>query len=134
MALLSAEAEYIAASDAACKAIWVRRILKALKFEQKEPTTIFCDNMSAVAMTKNPVFHVRSKHIELRHHFIRELVNQGEIGMEFVKAEEKPADIMTKAVTTHNPHPKVKEKNILTQLVENTKLTNSWKENSRTLI
>ncbi|KAL0426869.1 UNVERIFIED_CONTAM: hypothetical protein Slati_2861700 [Sesamum latifolium] len=47
-------------------------ILKDMKFEQRGRTTIFCDNMSAIAMAKNPVFHARSKHIELQHHFIRD--------------------------------------------------------------
>lgn len=100
VALSSAEAEYIAATDAACEGVWLRRILKDLKFEQKEPTTIFCDNMSTIAMTKNPVFHARSKHIELRHHFIRELVNEKEISMEFINTNNQPADFLTKAVTS----------------------------------
>ena len=68
--LSSAEAEYIAATDAVCEAIWLRRLLSDLQQKIKEPTVICCDNMSAIAMTKNPVFHARTKHIELRHHFI----------------------------------------------------------------
>ncbi|XP_047318516.1 uncharacterized protein LOC124921861 [Impatiens glandulifera] len=58
VALSSAKVEYIACTDAACKAIWLQRILKDMKFEQCEPTIIHCDNMSAIAMTKNLVFHV----------------------------------------------------------------------------
>ncbi|XP_022875774.1 uncharacterized protein LOC111394250 [Olea europaea var. sylvestris] len=87
IALSSAEAEYIAAADAACEAVWLRRILKDLMIEQQEPTTIHCDNMSAIAMTKNPVFHARSKHIELRHHFIRDLIDLGSgfgLGFRFI--------------------------------------------------
>ena len=99
VALSSAEAEYIAATDSACEAVWLRRILKDLQFDQEESTKIFCDNMSAIAMTKNPVFHARSKHIELRHHFIRDLVNKGEICIEFVSTHDQPADILTKSVT-----------------------------------
>lgn len=100
IALSSAEAEYIAATDAACEAIWLRRILTDLQQEQKEATIIYCDNMSAISMTKNPVFHNRSKHIELRHHFIRQLVQKEEIQLEFVNTNEQLADIFTKAVAS----------------------------------
>lgn len=100
VALSSAEAEYIAATDAACEAIWLRRMLFDLKQSQHHPTTIHCDNMSAIAMTKNTVFHARSKHIELRHHLIRDLVNKGEISLDFINTNDQPADILTKAVTT----------------------------------
>ncbi|XP_047326610.1 uncharacterized mitochondrial protein AtMg00810-like [Impatiens glandulifera] len=99
VALSSAEAEYIACIDAACEAVWLQRILKDMKFEQCEPTIIHCDNMSSIAMTKNPIFHARSKHIELRYHFIRYLVTQEVISMKFIKTEDQPADIMTKVVT-----------------------------------
>ena len=80
----SAEAEYIAATDAACEAIWLRRLLSDLQQKIEEPTVICCDNMSDIAMTKNPVFHARTKHIVLRHHFIRDLVGEGEIQLQFV--------------------------------------------------
>ncbi|GFY85496.1 molybdenum cofactor sulfurase family protein [Actinidia rufa] len=97
IALSSAEVGYIAATDAACEAIWLRRMLSDLEQSQQQPTIIHCDNMSAIAMTKNPVFHARSKHIELQHHFIRDLVNNGEISIEFVNNNDQPADILTKA-------------------------------------
>ncbi|CAL1407137.1 unnamed protein product [Linum trigynum] len=99
VALSSAEAEYIAATDAACEAVWLKRLIFDLQQNENGPTIIHCDNMSAIAMTKNPVFHARSKHIELRHHFIRDLVNEGLIEMEFINTNDQPADIMTKAVT-----------------------------------
>lgn len=99
VALSSAEAEYISASSAACEAVWLRRILSNLQQEQVSPTTIFCDNMSAIAMTKNPVFHGRSKHIELRHHFIRKLVEDKDIELKFCKTDDNCGDIFTKAVS-----------------------------------
>ena len=99
IALSSAEAEYIAATDAACETIWLRRILTDLQQEEKEATIIYCDNMSAISMTKNPVFHSR-KHIELRHHFIRDLVQKNEIQQEFVNTNKQLADIFTKVVAS----------------------------------
>lgn len=63
--LSSLEAEYITATDATCEAIWLRRLLSDLQQVLKEPTIVYCDNMSTIAMTKNHVFHSRTKHIEL---------------------------------------------------------------------
>ena len=99
VALSSAEAEYIAATDAACEAIWLRRLLSDLQQKIEEPTVICCDNMSTIAMTKNLVFHARTKHIELRHHFIRDLIGEGEIQLQFVSTNDQPADVLTKAAT-----------------------------------
>ncbi|KAI4338646.1 hypothetical protein MLD38_023679 [Melastoma candidum] len=97
VALSSAEAEYIAANEATREAVWHRRLLLELQQKVDESTTIFCDNQSAIAMTKNPVFHARSKHIELRHHFIREIVSQKEILLEFISTHDKPTDVLIKA-------------------------------------
>jgi hypothetical protein len=55
----------------------MRIILKELRHEQEEETKIYCDNNSAIALSKNPVFHKKSKHIDTRYHFIRELINNG---------------------------------------------------------
>lgn len=99
VSLSSAEAEYVAATEATCEAVWLRRLLVDLHQTQKDPTVIYCDNMSAIAMTKNPVFHARSKHIELRHHFIRDFVSKGEIVLKFVSTDQQPADFLTKAVS-----------------------------------
>ncbi|KAL0438667.1 UNVERIFIED_CONTAM: Retrovirus-related Pol polyprotein from transposon TNT 1-94 [Sesamum latifolium] len=76
-ALSSSEAEYMAVSLAACQAIWLRRILGDMKQHQEKDTTILCDNQSTISMTKNPVHHNRTRHIDTRHHYIRELVNEG---------------------------------------------------------
>ena len=84
IALPFAEAEYIAVNKVVCQSVWLRRILCDLQQNILDPTTIFCDNMPGIAMTKNPVFHARSKHIELRHHFIREMVSKKEIRLEFI--------------------------------------------------
>ena len=89
----------MAATSAACQTVWVRRILSDLKQKQEEATILFCDNKSAIELTKNPVFHGRTKHIEVRHHFIRELVAKKEIKLEYCSTEEQLADIFTKALS-----------------------------------
>lgn len=96
VSLSSAEAEYIAATTATCQAIWMRRILKDLGHEQQEATKLLCDNSSAIALSKNAVFHKRTKHIDTRYHYIRELINAGEIVLEHCKTTEQFADIFTK--------------------------------------
>lgn len=63
---------------------------------QDGPTTIYCDNKSTIA--KNHVFHKRTKHIDTRYHFIRELASNKEINLQYCKSEEQLADIFTKAL------------------------------------
>eukprot|EP00253_Pinus_taeda_P011503 PITA_11503 len=96
VALSTAEAEYVAATAAACQAVWMRRMLRSLGQEQAKATVIFCDNSSAIALLKNSVFHKRTKHIDTRFHYIRELVNNGEIVLEHCRTQEQVADILTK--------------------------------------
>jgi hypothetical protein len=68
--LSTTEAEFISATSCACQAIWLRRILQQLGQNQEESTTFHCDNSSAIKLCKNPVLHGRSKHIDVRFHFI----------------------------------------------------------------
>eukprot|EP00253_Pinus_taeda_P005839 PITA_05839 len=96
VALSTAEAEYVAATAAACQAFWMRRMLRSLGQEQAKGTVIYCDNSSAIALSKNSVFHKRTKHIDTRFHYIRELVNNGEIVLVHCKTQEQVADILTK--------------------------------------
>jgi hypothetical protein len=70
MALSSTEAEYMAASTASCEAIWLCKLLAGLFDQELDPTVIYCDNQSCIKLSENPVFHDRSKHIEIRYHFI----------------------------------------------------------------
>ncbi|KAG6530792.1 hypothetical protein ZIOFF_004550 [Zingiber officinale] len=79
----SAEAEYISASVATSQAIWLRKILADLGHHQIEGTVLHCDNKSAIAMAKNPVHHNRTRHIALKHHFIRQAIEDKEIQLEF---------------------------------------------------
>ena len=98
VALSSIEEQYIAATELACEVIWLRRILNNLQFDQEAATTIYCNNMLAIAMTKDVVFHVKSRHIELRDHYICDLVSKGEVTMESISTNGQPIDFLTKAI------------------------------------
>ena len=97
----SAEAEYVTTTCILCQVVWMRRIFKDLLQNQQEPTTIFRDNNSTITLSKNHVFHKRTKHIDRRFHFIRELVNNKEICLEFCKSEDQLADIFTKPLARY---------------------------------
>ncbi|XP_068319696.1 secreted RxLR effector protein 161-like [Pyrus communis] len=71
--LSTTEAEFIAAASSACKAVWLRRILRQLNHDSHKFTTISCDNSSTIKLSNNPVMHGCSKHIDVRFHFLREL-------------------------------------------------------------
>ena len=88
MTISLAEVEYVYSTSATCQAIWMRRVLKDLMHEQDESTTIYCDNKSTIALSKNYIFHKRTKHIDTTYHFIRELINNGEISLEYCKSEK----------------------------------------------
>ena len=96
VALSTTEAEYIAATSTACQAVWLRRMLSDLSMVQKESTTIYCDNKSTIAIAKNPTLHRRTKHIDIRLHFIRSLISDGTITLKHCSTENQMADIFTK--------------------------------------
>eukprot|EP00253_Pinus_taeda_P033015 PITA_33015 len=96
VALSTVEVEYVAATAAACQAVWMRRMLRSLGREKIKETVIFCDNSSVIALSKNFVFHKRTKHIDTRFHYIRELVSNGEIVLQHFRTQEQVADILTK--------------------------------------
>eukprot|EP00253_Pinus_taeda_P018867 PITA_18867 len=96
VSLSIAEAKYVATTTATCQAVWLRRVLRDLCHEQENGTTIYCDNTLAIALSKNIVFHKRTKHIDTKFHFIRELVNNGEIVLQHCRTDDQLADILTK--------------------------------------
>ncbi|CAL2254853.1 unnamed protein product [Prunus armeniaca] len=98
VALSTAEAEYISAAEATSQAKWLRFVLEDFGEEQIEGTQIMCDNTSAIAMAKNPVFHQKSRHINRKFHFIREAIQAKEIELVYCRTEEQIADILTKAL------------------------------------
>ncbi|CAN6721160.1 unnamed protein product [Malus baccata var. baccata] len=81
VALSTAEAEYISAAEATAQAIWLRFVLSDFGEEQAEPTQLLCDNTSAIAISKNPVHHHKTKHINRKFHFVRDALQDGEIDL-----------------------------------------------------
>ena len=101
VALSTAEAEYVAMSSAAQESVWLRKLIAELTNSpnsEDSPTVLYEDNQSAIAMTKNPQFHGRAKHIDNKHHFIRQQVNQGTIVLQYCPTAEMVADILTKGL------------------------------------
>lgn len=100
VALSSCEAEFMAATAAACQGIWLQKVLSYISEVKADPVILYINNRSAIDLTKNQVFHGRSKHIDVRYHFIRECVEQGSIVVKHVMSNEQRADILTKAFHT----------------------------------
>jgi hypothetical protein len=98
VALSTAEAEYISASEATTQAIWLRFVLEDFGEFQTEATPLHCDNISAIAITKNPVFHQKTKHIDRRYHFIKDALQEGTVDLIYCPTNEQLADIFTKAL------------------------------------
>ncbi|XP_056173615.1 uncharacterized mitochondrial protein AtMg00810-like [Syzygium oleosum] len=92
--LSSTEAKFVAATTCASQAIWPRRILEELQFKQPGATKIFCDNNSAIKLSKNG----RSKHIDVKFYFLRDLSNDGTIDLIYYRSEDQVDDIFTKAL------------------------------------
>ncbi|XP_035835749.1 secreted RxLR effector protein 161-like [Helianthus annuus] len=98
VALSSCESEFMAATAAACQALWLKRLLSEITGWKEEKITLRVDNVSAIALMRNPVFYGRSKHIDTRYHFIRECVENEDITVEHISGELQRADILTKAL------------------------------------
>jgi hypothetical protein len=85
--------------NASQEALWLRQILSEFGFQQQHPTSLWCDNQSAIKLAKDPVQHQRNKHIELHMHFIRKLIHDRVIEVLFFPTEDQVADIFTKSLT-----------------------------------
>ena len=90
------EVEYVAIAINCSNIVWFKQLLKVMKVEIKEPIVIFCDNTSAINISKNLMMHSKTKHIYIKYHFVRKLVQDKEIRLEYVHSKEKIADIFTK--------------------------------------
>ena len=92
------EAEYIAINSAAKEAIYIKSILDELGYYQQNKLPIYSDNNGALLLAKNPVFHERTKHISVKYHYIRDLIDKGIIDLIYINTSEQKADGLTKAL------------------------------------
>ena len=99
VALSTCEAEYVAAGIAACQAVWLRWLLGELTDVETHPPALMVDNQLAIALAKNPVLHDRSKHIDVKFHFLRDCVDGGQIVIEFIETGRQLADVFTKPLS-----------------------------------
>jgi len=91
------EAEYVAAAEACKEAIWLSRLVVDLKITVEMPV-LHCDSQSAIQLAKNPVFHAKTKHIDVKYHFIREVLEDEQLKFVKVHTTENPADLLTKGL------------------------------------
>jgi hypothetical protein len=96
--LSSYEAEYVAAAIGACQGVWLRGLLGELLGDAPLKTKLLVDNISAIALSKNPVHHDRTKHIDVRYHFLRECIEDGRVEIDHVSTDGQLTDILTKAL------------------------------------
>lgn len=96
--LSTAESEYVAATHAAKEAIWLRRLIAEVFRPLSEPTTLHSNNQSAIALTRDGSYHARTKHINIRYHFIHYSIEAGSIRLLYCPTDNQTADILTKAL------------------------------------
>jgi hypothetical protein len=99
VALSSTEAEYMVVSQAACEATWMRKILVGLFGSHLDPTIVYCDNQSCIKLSINPVFHDRSKHIDISYHHLRDCVQRKIMLFQYIPMKDQDVDILMKALT-----------------------------------
>jgi hypothetical protein len=102
--LSTTESEYVAVTHAAKEALWLRSLIEQLFGTTLSPTTLYSDNQSAIALSKDHQYHARTKHIDIRFHFIRWIIEQGSIRLIYCPTDDMIADTLTKAL----PSAKVK--------------------------
>ena len=114
VALSSMEAEYMALANTAKESLWIRSLLTELKLKPTSSTPIHVDNRGTVEFTLNSGFHARSKHIDIRHHFIRNTITSNEVRVQRCASQDNLADIFTK------PLPKSTHEHLVEKLGMNT--------------
>ena len=98
--LSSTEAEYVALSQCACELKFLTMLLKDMRVRLKLPAMLREDNTSAIFLTENDVMSKHTKHIDTRHHFLREMISEGQLSVKYIPSEKNPADVMTKNLGT----------------------------------
>ncbi|KAK9051887.1 hypothetical protein SSX86_028515 [Deinandra increscens subsp. villosa] len=92
----STEAEYKALADTVCEITWLRALMHELRVPMSSAPTLWCDNLGATYLSANPVFHARTKHVEIDFHFVREQVARGNLHVQFITTDDQIADVFTK--------------------------------------
>ncbi|XP_021834587.1 uncharacterized protein LOC110774362 [Prunus avium] len=97
----STEAEYRSLAHTSADIAWIRQVLQDLKVRLPQQLVLHCDNLSAIALSSNPVFHSHIKHLDTDFHFVRERVQRGDLIVQYIPTEEQVADVFTKGL--HSP-------------------------------
>ena len=98
VALSTCEAEYVAGAAGACQAMWLIQLLGDITGKEVQQPILKMDNQSAIALSKNPILHDRSKHIDTKFHFIRDCVDSGRICVDYASTQQQLPDILTKSL------------------------------------
>ncbi|XP_071726783.1 uncharacterized mitochondrial protein AtMg00810-like [Rutidosis leptorrhynchoides] len=96
----SCESEYRALADTVAELTWLQDLLRELRVPVKTVPTLWCDNLGATYLSANPVFHARTKHVEVDFHFVRERVAQQKLSVQFITTDDQIADIFTKPLSS----------------------------------
>ena len=96
----STEAEYRAIANTTSELIWLQSLCRDLGISQPHAPILWCDNIGATYLTANPVFHARTKHIELDYHFVREQVSKKLLDVRFISGKDQVADVLTKPLSS----------------------------------
>lgn len=99
VATSTTDAEYIAAHDASKEIVWTRGLLQQIGYEHLGPTTLYCDNTAAETLIKNPTFHRRTKYVDIKYHYVRDVAKKGHLEVKHVASNEQRADLLTKPLT-----------------------------------
>lgn len=97
----STEAEYRAVANTTSELAWIESLLREIGFSLAATPTLWCDNLSTTYLTSNPIFHSRTKHLELDFHFVRERVAAKSLIVRYISTEDQVADVFTKPLSRH---------------------------------